>query len=83
MIGGKRALNEYFKKMLDAKKKGLKEFKYKDKVYKRCEVKAKTSSAILVYYTGSECKKKSKKDKKKKKSKKDKKKKKKSNKSNK
>ena len=28
MIGGKRALNEYFKKMLDARKKGLKEFKY-------------------------------------------------------
>ena len=67
MIGGKKALNEYFKLMINAKKKNLDSFKYKNKTYKRCETVSKKSGATLVYYTGSDCKTKSKKKKSKKK----------------
>ena len=46
----KRPLNEYFKLMLDAKKKGLKEFKYKNHTYLRKVVKSPRSGAELVVY---------------------------------
>lgn len=51
----KRPLNEYFKKMLDAKKRGLKEFSYKTKAgkvktYVRKVSKSPKSGAELVVY---------------------------------
>jgi hypothetical protein len=51
----KRPLNEYFKKMLDAKKRGLKEFTYKTKAgdvktYVRKVTKSPKSGAELVVY---------------------------------
>ena len=46
----KRPLNAYFKLMLDAKKKGLKEFKYKNNVYVRKVTKSPRSGAELVVY---------------------------------
>lgn len=51
----KRPLNEFFKKMTNAKKKGLKDFKYTDKngktkIYDRKEKVSKKSGAVLVYY---------------------------------
>ena len=51
----KRPLNEYFKKMLDAKKKGLSEFSYttkegKTKTYVRKETKSPKSGASLIVY---------------------------------
>lgn len=48
--GKKRPLNAYFKLMLDAKKRGLKEFKYKNNVYVRKVTKSPRSGAELVVY---------------------------------
>ena len=48
--GGKRKLNEYFKKMLEAKKHGDPQFTYKGKIYKR----EKTSGPLGYVYRGPE-----------------------------
>ena len=41
----KRKMNEYFKKMLAAKKSGAKSFTYKDKTYKQ----TKTKTGLTTY----------------------------------
>ena len=48
--GTKKKLNEYFKLMLDAKKKKLEEFTYKGKKYVRKVSKSPRSGAELIVY---------------------------------